>query len=237
MGKETQVNYTAMYYFYRVYIMSRDEACRRAFATILTVTLTACASPSLPTNPAHAMLIDTLRAGGHVIYMRHTIADVDRDVQQGDAWWKRCGDGHRMLAEQGRADARSVGAAIRRLGIPIAEVRASEYCRAAETASLLAVGAPRPDERLNGWPMWKSVDAGNGFERLASGTRTLLATRPARGNVLLVSHKQDFDKPSDPVLADLKDGESAVFTPDGRGGFVLRGRLTVVDWTDAIQPL
>jgi hypothetical protein len=48
--------------------------------------------------------------------------------------------------------------------------------------------------------------------------------------VLLVSHKQDFPDPADPVLADLKDGESAVFTPDGRGGFELRGRIRVEDW-------
>ncbi len=101
-----------------------------------------------------------------------------------------------------------------------------------ETARLLSLGDPVPDARLNGWPAWKAVDPERGLQRLARGTRELLAARPAQGNVLLVSHKQDFPDPTDPVLADLKDGECAVFTPDGQGGFVLRGRIKVEDWAD-----
>ena len=135
-----------------------------------------------------------------------------------------------MLSDKGRADAVQVGEAIRRLHIPISEVRCSEYCRAVETARLLSLGDPKTDARLNGWPAWKAVDPERGLQRLSQGTRDLLAARPAQGNVLLVSHKQDFPDPTDPVLADLKDGECAVFTPDGRGGFALRGRIKVEDW-------
>jgi phosphohistidine phosphatase SixA len=175
-------------------------------------------------------LVATLRAGGNVIYMRHMTADVGRDVQGSGEWWKKCGEGHRMLSEKGRADAVQVGEAIRRLRIPISEVICSEYCRAVETARLLSLGEPRTDARLNGWPVWKAVDPERGLQRLSLGTRDLLAARPVRGNVLLVSHKQDFPDPADPVLADLQDGECAVFTPDGKGGFALRGRIKVEDW-------
>lgn len=174
--------------------------------------------------------VEALRAGGNVIYMRHTTADVGRDVQGTGEWWKKCGEGHRMLSDKGRADAEQIGEAVRRLRIPISEVRCSEYCRAVETTRLLSLGAPRTDPRLNGWPAWKAMDPEHGLERLAQGTRELLAARPVLGNVLLVSHKQDFPNPSHPVLADLKDGESAVFSPDGRGGFVLRARIKVEDW-------
>ena len=135
-----------------------------------------------------------------------------------------------MLSDKGRADAVQVGEAIRRLRIPIAQVRCSEYCRAVETARLLSLGDSRTDARLNGWPVWKAMDPERGLQRLSQGTKDLLALRPAQGNVLLVSHKQDFSDPADPVLADLKDGECAVFTPDGRGGFALRGRIKVEDW-------
>ena len=164
-----------------------------------------------------ASLVEALRAGGNVIYMRHVTADVGRDVQGAGEWWKKCGEGHRMLSDKGRADAVQVGEAIRRLRIPISEVYCSEYCRAVETARLLSLGDPKTDARLNGWPAWKAVDPERGLQRLSQGTRDLLAARPAQGNVLLVSHKQDFSDPTDPVLADLKDGECAVFTPDGRG--------------------
>jgi phosphohistidine phosphatase SixA len=174
--------------------------------------------------------MESLRKGGHVIYMRHTNADVGRDVPGDGEWWRKCGERHRMLSDRGRAEAIRIGEVIRQLGIPISEVRSSEYCRAVETSSLLALGDPKTDARLNGWPAWKAVDPEHGIERLAEGTRALLAIRPLHGNVMLVSHKQDFPHPAAPVLADLEDGESAVFTPDGKGGFVLIGRIKPEAW-------
>jgi hypothetical protein len=63
-----------------------------------------------------------------------------------------------------------------------------------------------------------------------TGHEGALASPPAQGKVFLLSHKQDFPHPTDPVLANLKDGECAVFTPDGQGGFPLRGRIKVEDW-------
>jgi hypothetical protein len=185
-----------------------------------------------PTQPPSSLpsLVETLRAGGNFIYIRHMTADIGRDVQGSGEWWKKCGEGHRMLSDKGRADAVLVGEAIRRLRIPISQVYCSEYCRALETARLLSLGDPKTDARLNGWPAWKAVDAERGLQRLSRGTKELLAARPAQGNVLLVSHKQDFPDPTDSVLADLKDGECAVFTPDGRGGFLLRGRIKVEEW-------
>ncbi len=196
------------------------------------LTLAGCATSPVSGPSSLTSTVETLRAGGNVIYMRHVTADVGRDVQGPGEWWKKCGEGHRMLSDKGRADAVKVGEAIRRLRIPISRVYGSEYCRAVETARLLSLGDPVPDARLNGWPAWKAVDPERGLQRLARGTRELLAARPAQGNVLLVSHKQDFPDPTDPVLADLKDGECAVFTPDGQGGFVLRGRIKVEDWAD-----
>ena len=158
-----------------------------------------------PMHPPSSLppLVEALRIGGNVIYMRHTTADVGRDVQGAGEWWKKCGEGHRMLSDKGRTDAAQIGESIWRLRIPISEIRCSEYCRAAEAARLLSLGDPMIDARLNGWPAWKAVDPERGLQRLAQGTRALLAAPPAQGNVLLLSHKQDFPHPTDPVLADL----------------------------------
>ena len=101
--------------------------------------------------------------------MRHMTADVGRDVQGSGEWWKKCGEGHRMLSDKGRADAVQVGEAIRRLRIPISEVYCSEYCRAVETARLLSLGDPKTDARLNGWPVWKAVDPDRGAAASFSG--------------------------------------------------------------------
>jgi len=193
---------------------------------------TAPAQPSSSSSSSSSTLVQTLRRGGNVIYMRHMTADVGQDVEGPGEWWKVCGGLHRMLSDKGRTDAVKVGEAIRRLNIPISGVHCSEYCRAIETARLLAVGDVKTDPRLNGWPAWKSVDPEHGLQRLSKVTGELLAARPPLGNVLLVSHKQDIPEPADPVLADLKDGECAVFTPDGHGGFTLQGRITVEEWAN-----
>jgi broad specificity phosphatase PhoE len=195
-------------------------------------TLAGCATSPQSAPSFWPSLVETLRAGGNVIYLRHVTADVGRDAQGPGEWWKNCGEGHRMLSDKGRADAVHIGEAIRRLVIPIDQVYSSEYCRAMETARLLSRGDPKTDARLNGWPAWKAVDPDRGLQRLSQGTRELLAAQPAQGNVLLVSHKQDCSDPAASVLADLQDGECAVFTPNGRGGFELRGRIKVEDWAN-----
>jgi phosphohistidine phosphatase SixA len=46
----------------------------------------------------------------------------------------------RQLSAKGRAAAQRIGAAIRRLDIPIGRVLASEYCRTRETARLMNLG-------------------------------------------------------------------------------------------------
>jgi phosphohistidine phosphatase SixA len=175
-------------------------------------------------------LVQLLRKGGQVIYMRHPTADVGKDKPRAGAWWKECGEGHRMLSDKGRADAVLVGKAIQRLGIPVSEVRSSEYCRAVEAARLLGLGEPVTDARLNHLQARLEVEPDRGLEHLIRDTRLFLSTRADRGNVLLVSHKQEFPDSPYPVLAELQDGECAVFTPKGKGGFVLRGRIKVEDW-------
>ena len=198
-------------------------------AVILTLSM-GCTSGRMVKALPQPELIRLLREGGQVIYMRHPKADVGFDTPRRGEWWKGCGDGYRMLSDSGRADAVRVGEAIRRLRIPIHEVLCSEYCRTVETARLLALGEPKPDARLNHWRARLSVDPENGHKHMVSDTRSMLATKPAEGNVLLVSHKQDFRGPADLALADLRDGECAVYTPDGRGGYALRGRIQVSDW-------
>jgi phosphohistidine phosphatase SixA len=204
-------------------------ACLTAWLACLTAWLACSSGTALPPLP-QPDLVTLLRKGGQVIYMRHPTADVGMDKPGAGAWWKQCGEGHRMLSDKGRADAVLAGKAMRRLGIPIREVRSSEYCRAVEAARLLGFGEPVTDARLNHWQAVLSGDPDEAFKRLVRDTKAILSTRPAAGNVLLVSHKQEFNNPADPVLGVLQDGECAVFTPDGRGGFAFRGRIKIEDW-------
>lgn len=136
-------------------------------------------------SPAWAddTLLRDLRAGGHVIFIRH--------AETGPAWPDQrqavpgdC-DTQRDLNATGRADARAIGAAIAALGIPVDAVLASPYCRTMETA-VLAFGRAQPEWALNLpadtlSPMSHAV---MGFDLLQ-----LLARRPpGAGNLVLVGH-------------------------------------------------
>jgi phosphohistidine phosphatase SixA len=73
----------------------------------------------------------------------------------------------RNLSDEGRAEARRLGEALRSVGVRGADVRSSEWCRCLETARLMAIGPVRPASYLN------SFFAGQG-DRDAS-TRALRA--------------------------------------------------------------
>ncbi len=92
----------------------------------------------------------------------------------------------RQLSERGRETAREVGAAIRRLGIPVANVYASEYCRSRQTAELLGLGPVRTTrDVINAL----AADLIGGRETLRRRTRTRLSTPPPAGrNTVIVAH-------------------------------------------------
>src|SRR5215467_7874209 len=82
--------------------------------------------------------IDALRQGGHVIVFRHGAtypdqADTDplnlKNVAQ-----------QRQLNENGRALAKAIGDAMRKLKIPVGEVQTSLFQRAVDTGTLLGFG-------------------------------------------------------------------------------------------------
>lgn len=203
-----------------------------SLACLGAAALAACGSPVAP--PPEAAL-RALRAGHHVLYLRHTRADVGQDSPRDGTWWTACGTGHRMLSDQGRVDAQLIGQALRALRVPVGELRASEYCRARQTAHLLDVGEPQTDPRLNAWPVWQAADPERGVERHVRATRELLTAPVARGNRVLVAHKQDVAAPAHPALSSLADGEAAVFRP-GRGeDLQLVGRIRVADWARLVS--
>ncbi|HTV02013.1 MAG TPA: histidine phosphatase family protein [Luteitalea sp.] len=91
----------------------------------------------------------------------------------------------RNLSEQGRQDARRLGAALRAVGVRDADVRTSQWCRCVETARLLDVG------RVQATPFLNSFFAERGEE--ASATRALRAAIvqkvDSRRPLLLVTHQ------------------------------------------------
>ena len=175
-------------------------------------------STAAPAQP-DAGLVEKLRSGGYVLYMRHA----STDFSQNDAQMKGYDDcaHQRNLTDKGRDEARAVGAEVRRLGIPVGPVLASPMCRTMETARL-AFGRVEPANETRGGPV-RSDDP----ERYAP-LKKILSTPPKKGeNVVIASHGNPFYALfGAPYLA---EGEVAVIRPDGTR-FSVVGRIRPEDW-------
>lgn len=175
--------------------------------------------------PTGAALRAALQHGGYVLYLRHGATDFGQNDDQMTGY-EDCAR-QRNLTERGRADARAIGAAIRRLHIPVTTVLASPFCRTRETAELV-FGHATTDVRVRGGPA-RTDDA----QRYAA-LRALLSTPvPAGTNLAIVSHGNPFHALAGaPYLA---EGEMAVVQPLGAAaGFRIVAKVPPNGW-DALQ--
>lgn len=132
--------------------------------------------------PAHAddALWDALRQGGHVLYIRHSLTTPG----VGDPSGFKLADcaTQRNLSDEGRAQARRMGEALRAREVPIGEVLSSPWCRCVETAEL-AFGRHR---------IWAALS--NLHARQENADRQVRELRPhiagyrGKDNLVLVAH-------------------------------------------------
>lgn len=195
------------------------RAGRPFLAGLLVSTLLACSDPEPPIAPlAGEPLVEALRDGGYVLYLRHT--ETTRGGADDLATLGDC-SAQRPLSDTGRQDARELGAAVRTLGVPVGDVLASPFCRTVETAEL-AFGAAETDDRL-------LALAPSGSDRAPDPEplRRLLSMSPPDGtNTVLVGHVSNVGLVSD---VEPEEGGTVVFRPDG-DDFVLAGQVPPQGW-------
>ena len=170
-------------------------------------------------------LANALRHGGYVIYLRHTSTDFGQN-DEGMTSFDDCAK-QRNLTDAGRAEARTIGAAIAKLRIPIGDVLASPFCRTLETARLI-FGHATPTPAVRGGPA--TTEDPDRYQ----GLRTLLSTPVSGGvNVAIVSHGNPFRAVAGtPYLA---EGEAAVIEPLRAKGFRIVARVAKDGW-DGLDP-
>ena len=204
--------------------LSRFRPGQRTFlAALLLFGLFAASLPAAQTTDeslSGPALLSALRAGGLILYFRHTSTDFGQNDDQMSGY-EDCAR-QRNLTSRGRDEARAIGAAIQRLRIPVGEVLASPFCRTRETAQLI-FGRARVEAAVRGGPA--SDDASDRYAAL----RRLLSTPPPAGTVLAIaSHGNPFRAVSDAPY--LQEGEMAVIEPRGNGEFRIVARITKSDW-------
>ena len=172
-------------------------------------------------------LLQSLRGGGYVIVFRHggTHADqADTDPLNHDNVAKQ-----RHLNDRGRAEARAVGEAFSKAGVPIGKVYASRFQRAVETARLIAGKDPQPTLEVTEGGLVVSPNENN---RRAQAFRALVATPPDPGtNTLIVSHKPNIIDAFGKDWFEIKEGEASIFKPEGGGKSTLVARIQIGQWT------
>jgi phosphohistidine phosphatase SixA len=175
-------------------------------------------------TPAWAQLdagvLDQLRHGGYVLYLRHTSTDFSQDDAKMTSY-EDCAS-QRNLTDKGREEARAIGAHVKRLGIPIGAVLASPFCRTMETARL-AFGVAQATNEVRGGPA-RSDDP----KRYAGLVRLLSGALPRGQNLVISSHGNPFHAVAGPPY--LAEGEIAVVRPEGDSRFSVVGRVRLKDW-------
>lgn len=172
------------------------------------------------TGPAHASektqaaLWDAIKSGEHVVLMRHALAPGTGDPDDFDL--DDCGT-QRNLSNEGRAQAKRIGARFQAAGIASARVYSSQWCRCVETAELLNLGPIEELQSLNSFFRRP--------ERRAATTEALkdwLAGQPLDRPLILVTHQVNIT-----ALTGVypRSGEMIVIKRSKDGAFTVAGRM------------
>lgn len=171
-------------------------------------------------------LLRALQRGGYVLLMRHARSPgkpPDPEAAHPDNVKLE-----RELDEIGRETARAMGQAIRRYRIPIGDIESSPTYRALETVKLAGLGMPKSVPELG--------DVGPGMHGESAEIRSawlrLHTSEPPRSgtNTLLVTHAPNIIRAFGREAADISEGETLVFHPDGKGSARLVADIKIEDW-------
>jgi phosphohistidine phosphatase SixA len=202
---------------------------RNAFLSIAAVLW------SLPsfgqTAPSQTEWINALRAGGHVIVLRHGATHTDQ--ADTDPLNLKNVAQQRQLNDTGRELARSIGDSLRKLKIPVGQVYTSMFQRAVDTGMLLGFGDVTPTADVTEGGLVVTPVENN---RRMQALRKLAATVPPAGsNVVIVTHKPNIMDAFGKDWFEVREGEASVFKPDGNGGFRLIVRVQADEWSKLAQ--
>ena len=152
----------------------------------LAVLAVVAASAHAQTADAKAVAAE-LENGGYVIVMRHGATNRDQadvDPLNPDNVAKQ-----RLLSEKGRKQAKQVGEAFRKLGIPLGIVYTSKFNRAVETAKLISGGAVTSTLAVTeGGLVVTPIEN----DRRAEALRKMIGTPPSAGDAF-------FPRPADAI--------------------------------------
>ena len=198
-----------------------------AFAAALGIV--AQVAPCLA-QPSAQAAFEALKNGGYVVVIRHgrTNEGPTNPKEESPTNLADCA-GQFMLNDIGKAQARAIGDAFKRAGIPVGKVLASGYCRAIEMARL-AFGRTETSDALllEAFVPVANAPAPPPWPARVEEMRAMIATVPEAGtNTILVTH---FPNVKAALGVQINFGDAAIVKPDGHGGAAVVARVLSKDW-------
>ncbi|MEQ8953343.1 MAG: histidine phosphatase family protein [Gammaproteobacteria bacterium] len=196
---------------------------QKLIAPLFVMFLLVTATPASAQFLTDEELLNALREGGLVMVMRHASSPADPP----DAATANPDNSNRerQLDAAGRAGAMAMGEALRRLGIPFAEVLSSPAYRTVETARYLGFTEIGFADFLGNQAMAASSDS------VASALRQNLVLPTGTGNRLLITHSPNVAAAFPDLDPPIAQGEVLVFDP-GSGQARRLGRIRIEQWVN-----
>lgn len=184
--------------------------------------------PPFVEKPGTRALVDQIRAGGFVLYMRHGNTDTSRPDRAPQVDLNDCTT-QRPLTAEGLALAKRVGENLREAKIPVSDIYSSPLCRAKESADA-AFGRFEIEKNL----MYSGNMTDAEKAPVNKKTRELLSRPVAeKTNRVIVAHAPNlmdvmgyFPKP---------EGTVVVFKPNGEKGFEYLGSIKPDQWQELLR--
>lgn len=197
----------------------------RGFALLAAACLWLGSGAPASAEATTAQILEGLRNGGHVIYLRHT--QTDQSTKDGDlSDMSNCAN-QRLLSAEGRETATQLGEAFKALKIPVETVITSQFCRAKETAKLMGYTTTSEIAELNNDTGEPAVSKEESERRTAALVKLISTAPSADKNTLIVGHVPNIRNAVSLDYAKMKEGEIAVFVAEkGELGYKPIGRIT-----------
>ncbi len=203
---------------------------RSAFLLCLGSLVALLLLPATASAQAANAWIAAVRGGGHVIVFRH--GATHQDQADTDPLNLANVAKQRQLNDAGRAKAKEIGEAFRKLRIPVGPVHTSMFFRAIETGKL-AFGEVMPTADITEGGLVVTPIENN---RRAAALRKLAGTAPPAGtNAAIVTHKPNILDAFGKDWFDVREAEASVLKPNGSGGFTLVVKVQADDWAKLAQ--
>ena len=172
-------------------------------------------------------LLDSIKDGGYVIYIRHATTERDYADQADPLMSLDDCSSQRMLSNQGIKESHGIGIAFASKEIPVGEIIVSEYCRSWKTANLAFGRWSKKDSRLNFLPYEHYTE--DHIELMKKNVMPLLTHPPLPGtNTVIVGHDDPFEAATG--IYPEPQGVAYILQPDEGTSFKIITTVLPSEW-------